>query len=82
LYKSYWQSSTGVPILVAGARNIVLYTVMLFSAFCVIETIERANQVTGNTANALKWLSVIPIMNAYIFAIYCKVNPGKIFAAF
>ena len=58
----------------------MFHTIVLFGALCVVETIEGANQIAGNAADALERLSMVPIVNCDIFRFNGKIDPGKILA--
>ena len=58
----------------------MLHTIVLFGALRVVETIEGANQIAGDAADALERLSVVPIVNSDIFRFNGKIDPGKILA--
>lgn len=58
----------------------MFHTIVLFGALRVVETIEGANQVAGDAADALERLSMVPIVNCDIFRFNGKIDPGKILA--
>ena len=58
----------------------VLHAVVLLGALGVIETIERANQVSGDAANALKRDGIVVVGDAHLFAFDVELGPLKVFA--
>ena len=71
------------PAPVMSVSHCVLYAVCLLGAFCVIEAVERSNEIARNAPYALERLACKVIcgvdINAVNLKVYSSKNPVCIF---
>ena len=53
--------------------NLMLHAIALFGTLCIVETVERTHQVTGNTTNALKTGRRLEIVQLNVVAVNMRL---------
>lgn len=65
--------SDAFGLLVAGCCGQMLYSVMLFGTFCVVEAVHSTNKIASNSADSLETYAVADVLGTvYLSAFQVK----------